>query len=202
MPRVGSVAAGNLTDLLLRWQQGDAAALDDLITLLYDDLKKLAHRCLRNERAGHTLQTTALVNEAYLRLTRAKRMHIQDRTHFFAFAAVAMRRILVDEARKRGNQKRGGARIRVTLEEAQAFLPERNIEVLALDQALTRLAKFSPRKCRVIELRFFAGLSIEECAEALNVSTDVVKREWRTAKLWLLKELDEAGDGSRAVESD
>ena len=194
-------AAGSVTNLLLRWREGDASAFDALITLLYDDLRKIAHRCLRSERPGGTLQTTALVNEAYLRLMQAHRIAFQDRVHFMAFAAQVMRRVLVDDARKRRNQKRGGQRTRVTLEEAQAIVPERQIDLLALDEALERLAAYAPRKGRVIELRFFAGLSIEECAEALQVSVDVVKREWRTAKLWLLRELDDAGNGPRALES-
>lgn len=201
MVGMSTLAAGSVTQLLRQWREGEPAAFDRLITLVYDDLRKIAHRCLRNERSDGMLHTTALVTEAYLRLVRANRLEFAARTNFFAFAAQAMRRILVDEARKQRNQKRGGTRRRVTLEDAMHVLPERNIEVLALDQALDRLAVLSPRKARVIELRFFAGLSIEECAEAMNVSVDVVKREWRTAKLWLLRELDEAGNGSRAVES-
>jgi RNA polymerase sigma factor (TIGR02999 family) len=197
-----TVTARTVTNLLHEWRAGDTHAFDQLITLLYDDLRRIAHRCLRNERPGGTLQTTALVNESYLRLLRAHRIDFQDRVHFLAFAAQVMRRILVDDARRRRNLKRGGERRRVTLDEAQATLPERNIDVLALDQALTRLGDFAPRKSRVVELRFFAGLSIEECAEAMSISVDIVKREWRTAKLWLLHELDEAGDGSGAVESD
>lgn len=195
-------ATRSVMDLLHEWRAGDTSAFDQLITLLYEDLRRIAHRCLRNERAGGTLQTTALVNESYLRLLRVHRIAFQDRVHFLAFAAQVMRRILVDDARRRRNQKRGGERRRVTLDEAQAMLPERNIDLLALDQALTRLTDYAPRKSRVVELRFFAGLSIEECAEAMSISVDIVKREWRTAKLWLLRELDEAGDGSGAVESD
>ncbi|HXG91878.1 MAG TPA: sigma-70 family RNA polymerase sigma factor [Blastocatellia bacterium] len=195
----------DVTQLLLKWRNGDESALDRVMPMVYGELRRLARRCLRGERAGHTIQTTTLVHEAYLRLVDASRIPWHDRQHFFAIAAQIMRRVLVDEARKRRFQKRGGQLIRVSLEEAPVFSSERDAELVALDEALDRLARFAPRKCRVVELRFFGGLSIEETAAALNVSTDIVKREWRTAKLWLLREMSGEGedrDGSCAVGAD
>ncbi len=147
---------------------------------------------MRRERAGHTLQTTALVNEAYLRLVNSSRVQWQDRAHFFAIVSQLMRRVLVDEARKRRNQKRGGELTRVAIDEVEMNKPPRDFDLLALDHALNQLAEFAPRKGKVVELRFFGGLSIEETAMVLGVSTDIVKREWRTAKLWLLQELSDS----------
>lgn len=157
--------------------------------IVYEELHRLARQCMRRERAGHTLQTTALVNEAYLRLANSSRVQWQDRAHFFAIAAQLMRRVLVDEARKRLNQKRGGEFTRVEIDAVQIKTQPRAFDLLALDQALDRLSQFAERKCKVVELRFFGGLSIEETALVLGVSVDIVKREWRTAKLWLLEEL-------------
>lgn len=157
--------------------------------LVYEELRRLARQTLHRERVGHTIQTTTLVHEAYLRLIDAARVPWQDRAHFFAIAARLMRRVLVDEARKRSFQKRGVDFTRITLDEAMVVAPVRAAEVVALDEALERLTQFAPRKCQVVELRFFGGLSIEETAVALRISTDTVKREWRTAKLWLLHEL-------------
>ena len=157
--------------------------------LVYEELRRLARQCMRRERAGHTLQTTALVNEAYLRMVNSSRVEWHDRAHFFAIAAQLMRRVLVDEARKRHDQKRGGEFNRITLDEALMPAQEREFDLLALDEALARLAQFAPRKCRVVEMRFFGGLSINETGAVLGISTDIVKREWRTAKLWLLQEL-------------
>ncbi|HEY3137974.1 MAG TPA: ECF-type sigma factor [Blastocatellia bacterium] len=182
-------ASEDVTLLLLEWRDGDESALDRLMPLVYDELRRLARRCLRRERAGHTMQTTTLVHEAYLRLVDASRVPWHDRAHFFAIAAKLMRRVLVDEARKRCYKKRGGEFTRTLLNEVMMITPERSPDLIALDEGLDRLAKFAPRKCRVVELRFFGGLSMEETAEALGVSTDIVKREWRTAKLWLLHEL-------------
>ena len=187
----------DVTELLLKWKDGDASALDRLMPLVYDELRRLARRCLRRERAGHTMQTTTLVHEAYLRLIDANRIPWEDRAHFFAIAAQLMRRVLVDEARKRHFKKRGGEFTRISLDEAMTVSRERERELMALDEALDRLATFAARKCRVVELRFFAGMSIEETAAALNISTDIVKREWRTAKLWLLHEL--GGDVRQSV---
>jgi RNA polymerase sigma factor (TIGR02999 family) len=157
--------------------------------LVYDELHRLARQCMRRERAGHTLQTTALVNEAYLRMVNSSQVEWHDRAHFFAIAAQLMRRVLVDEARKRRFQKRGGEFTRIELDEALASSQQREFDLLALDEALDRLARFAPRKCRVVEMRFFGGLGIDETGAVLGVSADVVKREWRTAKLWLLHEL-------------
>lgn len=182
-------AHADVTQLLLEWRNGDQSALNRLMPLVYEELRRLARRCLRRERAGHTIQTTTLVHEAYLRLIDADRVEWQNRTHFFAIAAKLMRRVLVDEARKRHFKKRGGEFTRISLDDAIALSAERCSELLALDEALDRLARFATRKSQVVELRFFGGLSIEETAAALNVSSDIVKREWRTAKLWLLREL-------------
>jgi len=189
-------APEDLTQLLLRWRSGDETALDQLMPLVYAELHRLARQCLRGERAGHTLQTTALVNEAYLRLIRSSQVQWQDRAHFFAVAAQLMRRVLVDEARTRNYKKRGGEMIRVSLAEAMMISSDRDAEMVALDEALNRLAQFAPRKCQVVELRFFGGLGIKETAAVLNISPDIVKREWRTAKLWLLNELTKEATGN------
>jgi RNA polymerase sigma factor (TIGR02999 family) len=158
--------------------------------LVYDELRRLARHYMGRERAGHTLQTTALVNEAFLRLTDARHVRWQDRAHFLGISARLMRRVLVDYARRRVFQKRGGAAQRVTLHEDLVSAPDPAVDVVALDRALEALAKVDPRKTRVVELRFFGGLSVEETAEVLQVSADTVKRDWRMAKLWLLRELE------------
>jgi len=173
----------------MQWQSGDNSALERLIPLVHDELRRLARQCMRREREGHTLQTTALVNEAYLRLVNSSRVQWHDRTHFFAIAAQLMRRVLVDEVRKHRYQKRGGGFTRIALDEALAISQQRELDVLALDLALDRLAQFAPRKCQIVEMRFFGGLSVDETGVVLGVSNDTVKREWRTAKLWLLREL-------------
>ncbi|HKR63692.1 MAG TPA: ECF-type sigma factor [Thermoanaerobaculia bacterium] len=191
-----------MTGLLLAWRSGDESALERLIPLVYPELRRVARRCLRGERAANTLDTTALVHEAYLRLRGVERIDWRDRVHFFAVIARLMRRVLVDEARRRCNQKRGGAFTRVSFAEAEAEAKAPEVNLLALDDALQRLAHFSPRKGQVVEMRFFGGLTIDETAEALGISVDIVKREWRTAKLWLLQDLEERRDGSRALESD
>ncbi|HEX6187740.1 MAG TPA: sigma-70 family RNA polymerase sigma factor [Pyrinomonadaceae bacterium] len=183
---------GDITGLLLQWRAGDESALNQLIPLVYEELRRLARQCMRRERGGLTLQTTALVNEAYLRMVKSSQVNWHDRAHFFAVAAQLMRRVLVDEARKRHYQKRGGEFTRITLDEASMPAHQREVDLLALDQALDRLAQFAVRKARVVELRFFGGLNITETAAVLGVSTDIVKREWRTAKLWLLNELSGA----------
>jgi RNA polymerase sigma factor (TIGR02999 family) len=177
------------TDLLLAWGQGDVGAFDRLAPLVYSELRRLAQRYMGRERPGHTLQATALVNEAYMRLVVIKQVRWQNRAHFFAMAARMMRRILVDSARARGNDKRGGGARRVEFDEALAVANELGPDLVALDEALTTLETVHPRKSQVVELRFFGGLSLEEAAEALHVSTDTVKRDWRFAKLWLLREL-------------
>jgi RNA polymerase sigma factor (TIGR02999 family) len=185
------------TDLLLAWRRGDRAAFDRLVPLVNDELHRLALRYVARERRGHTLQATALVNEAYLRLVEVTRIQWQDRAHFFAMAARTMRRILVDHARARDNDKRGGGAARVPLEPEMdvPHAPEQNL--VELDDALGRFETIHPRKSQVVELRFFAGLSLEETAEALHVSVDTVKRDWRFARLWLLRELsDERNTGA------
>ncbi len=182
-----------ITHLLLAWGQGDQAALDALMPLVYGELRKVAARHLRGQRAGHTLQTTALVNEAYLRLIDASQVKWQDRAHFFAVAAHFMRRILVDFARSRNYQKRGGGAQQVSLAEALAIEPERGADLLALDEALTRLQALNERQAQVVELRYFGGLSEEESAEALKVSVRTVRRDWNFARVWLHRELTGRG---------
>ena len=177
------------TGLLLKWGQGDETALGRLIPLVQRELHQIARRCMAGERAGNSLQATALVNEAYLRLINAKDVVWHDRAHFLAVAARVMRRILVDHARARHYQKRGGDAARVTLDEALVVASEPVQDVVAIDEALTALASVDARKSQVVEMRFFGGLTIEETAEALQVSRDTVKRDWKMAKLWLLREL-------------
>jgi RNA polymerase sigma-70 factor, ECF subfamily len=178
-----------VTDLLLAWGRGDRSALDRLIPLVYEELRRLAHRYMGQERPGHTLQTTALVNEAYLRLIDASRVRWQNRAHFFAVSAQLMRRILVDFARAHRNLKRGGAAQQVSLDEALPVAREPDADLVALDEALTALAAIDPRQARAVELRFFGGLSVDEAAEVLKVSPETVHRDWRVAKVWLLREL-------------
>jgi RNA polymerase sigma factor (TIGR02999 family) len=178
-----------VTQLLIDWSRGDQAALDSLMPLVYEELRRLAHRYMRRERVGHTLQTTALINEAYLRLIEQQHVQWQSRAHFFAIAAELMRRILVDYARTRTRAKRGGGALRVSLNEGAVSSQERGAELIALDDALQRLAVIDPRKSRVVELRFFGGLSIEETAEVLNVTPMTVVRDWKTAKAWLHREI-------------
>jgi RNA polymerase sigma factor (TIGR02999 family) len=187
---VATASPGAVTQLLRAWSAGDDAALDRLIPIVEAELRRLAHAYMRRERRDHTLQATALLNEAFLRLTGARQLRWEDRAHFLGIAARLMRHVLVDHARTRGYDKRGGGLQRVALDEGVAVLPERALNLLALDRALETLATVDPRKARVIELRFFGGLSVEEAAEVLHVSTDTVKRDWRLAKLWLLRELD------------
>ena len=182
-----------VTELLRLWSDGDDGALDRLMPLVEAELRRLARAYMRRERRGHTLQTTALINEAFLRLTDARRVRWQDRAHFLGISARLMRRVLVDHARARGYRKRGGGAHRVTLHEGLIASPDPAVDVVALDRALEALAAVDDRKSRVVELRFFGGLSVEEAAQVLRVSTDTVKRDWRLAKLWLLRELE--GDG-------
>ena len=179
----------DVSALLRAWSDGDQQALAQLMPIVYDQLRGLARQHLRRERAGHSLQTTALVNEAYMRLVDYKRMHWQDRAHFLAVSAQAMRRILVDHARRRRNVKRGGDQERVALDHTAVICADRSHDFGALDDALTALAKLAPRKAQVVELRFFGGLSVEETAEVLRVSPITVMREWKSAKAWLYREL-------------
>lgn len=187
MPRV---PPHQVTELLLDWSNGSQAALDKLIPLVDRELHRLAHHYMRHEKPGHTLQTTALVNEAYLRLVDQRNVHWKNRAHFFALSAQLMRRILVDHARKRKYAKRGGGANKVTLDEVMAVSNERGKDLIALDDALERLAAIDPRKSKVVELRFFGGLSVEEAAEALNISPLTVKRDWSMAKAWLYNTLN------------
>jgi RNA polymerase sigma factor (TIGR02999 family) len=183
------VPDGDVSGLLRAWREGDQTALDRLTPIVYEELHRLARNYLRRERTGHSLQATALVNEAYLRLVDYKRMRWQDRAHFFAVSAQAMRRILVDHARRR-NLKRGAGLQRLSLDDT-AVIDEARADggFVALDAALEDLAQLDPRKARVVELRFFAGLSVEETAEVLNVSAVTVMRDWSTARAWLYREL-------------
>jgi RNA polymerase sigma-70 factor (ECF subfamily) len=178
-----------VTGLLLKWGQGNESALERLIPLVYDELHRIARKHIGHEAIGHSLQPTALVNEAYLRLVAAQNVAWQDRTHFLAVSARIMRRILVDHARSRKYQKRGGGAARVTFDEALMVSDEPTQDLVALDDALEALATFDERKSRVIELRFFGGLSVEETASVLEVSPDTVMRDWRLAKAWLRREM-------------
>jgi RNA polymerase sigma factor (TIGR02999 family) len=184
----GEAAAGDISGILRAWSDGDQSALDRLTPIVYDELHRLARRYMRHERPGHSLQTSALVNEAYLRLVDYERMEWQNRAHFFAVSAQLMRRILVDHARRR-NLKRGGGVEHVVLEEAAVVGGGQGSDLVALDDAMNTLAQIDPRKVQVVEMRFFGGLSVEETAEVLKVSTITVKRDWRAARAWLYREL-------------
>lgn len=179
----------SLTQMLLAWNNGDETALAQLTPLVYQELHRLAHHYLAGERAGHMLQTTALVNEAYVRLVDWKNVEWQNRAHFFGLAAQMMRRILVDFARQQQFQKRGGKQQQLSLEEDALVVPERSAELVALDDALQALAQLNSRQSKVVELRFFGGLSIEETAEVLKVSVGTVRRDWSLAQAWLYREL-------------
>jgi RNA polymerase sigma factor (TIGR02999 family) len=192
---VPEASRADLTGLLIKWRQGDAAALDRLIPLAYAELRRIAHRHMRDERRNHPLQTTALVHEAYLRLIDVKRVDWQSRNQFYAVSARMMRRILVEEARKRNADKRGADASHVAMDEALLAAPQRGADVLALEDALERLEALDERKARVVELRCFAGLSVTETAEVLSVSEETVFRDWRMAKLWLRRELSAPSAG-------
>jgi RNA polymerase sigma-70 factor, ECF subfamily len=187
------VSSNELTDLLVEWQRGDSEALDRLTPLVYDEIRRIAHRYVQRERQGHTLQTTALVNEAYLRLASQQQINWHNRTHFFAVTAQVIRHILIDYARRRQYVKHGGDAQRVSFdaaletEEAALMSRPRAAELMALNEALDELAKLDPRKSRVVELRYFGGLSLAETAEVLEVSPMTVRRDWRAAKAWLYK---------------
>ena len=178
-----------MTQLLVDWSNGNQAALDKLMPLVYGELHRLAHKYMRQERPGHTIQTSGLVNEAYLRLVDQREVHWQNRAHFYGIAAQLMRRILVDHARSRQYAKRGGSSSHVPLDEGLIVSAERGAEVIALDDALKGLATFDERKSQIVELRFFGGLSIEETAEVLGVSPGTVMRDWTLAKAWLRREI-------------
>src|SRR5262247_1065086 len=186
-----------VTQLLLAWGDGDKAALEELTPLVYAELRRLAVRYMRRERAGHPLQTTALANEAYVRLIDLRQVRWQNRAHFFGVAAQLMRHILVDFARARRRAERGGYKQQVPLEEAEVVSKERDADFIALDDALKSLAEIDPRKSRMVELRFFGGLTVEETAEPLNVSPRTVMREWSLARDWLYRELSKGKEGGR-----
>jgi RNA polymerase sigma-70 factor (ECF subfamily) len=181
-----------ISQLLRAWSEGDRTALDKLLPLVYDELRRMARRHMDRQQAGHTLQTTALIHEAYLKLIDQKEAHWRNRAHFFGVAAKAMRSILVDYARASHAAKRGGEAVLVSLDEAAVASDERAAELVALDDALAGLAAFDRRKCQVVELRYFGGLSVEETAEVLQVSVETVARDWRLARIWLLRELSKA----------
>ena len=183
--------AEEVTQLLIRWSEGDKAALNELTPLVYDELRRVARNYMRREPTGHTLQTTALVNEAYLRLIGQERVRWQNRAHFFGIAAQLMRRILVDHARKRHNLKRGGDVRKIPLDQAVFVADEQAADLVALDGALRSLEALDERKGKVVELRFFGGLNIEEAAEVLSVSPATIQREWAMAKAWLYREITE-----------
>lgn len=182
-------APADVTQLLLAWNAGDRAALDHLIPIVYDELRRLARQHMRFEAPEHTLQATGLVNEVYLRLVDEKRVNWQNRAHFFGAAAQIIRRVLVDHARARRRLKRGGSAVKVSLYDEIGVLDGERLDIVALDKALSELAKLDPQQERIIELRFFAGLSIEDTAEALNISPATVKRNWATARAWLYREM-------------
>jgi RNA polymerase sigma factor (TIGR02999 family) len=183
-------SAPSVSQLLQRWNEGDQGALDQLTPLVYDELRRMARRYMKQQPAGHTLQTTALIHEAYLRLVGQQEKQWENRAHFFAVAAQAMRHILVDYARARKMAKRGGGAYQVSLDEALVIGPEGGDDLVALNDALDALAKLDRRQSQVVELRFFGGLTEEEISEVLNVSTRTVRSDWRLARSWLLRELD------------
>jgi len=187
-----------VTSLLKAWSSGDEQALEKLTPLVYRQLHQVARRYMAGERSGHTLQTTALVNEVYLRLVDCGRVNWQDRAHFFAMSAQLMRRILIDFARSRGYLKRGGAIPHISLEEAPSVCDEPDVNLVDLDDALKALAAVDERKSKVVELKFFGGLNVEETAEVLRVSSDTVMRDWKLAKIWLLRELSRGRAGHEA----
>jgi RNA polymerase sigma factor (TIGR02999 family) len=194
---VASPSGDDITQLLRAWGDGDETALERLMPLVYAQLRQAAHRYMARERRGHTLQSTALVNEVYVRLAKARQMRWQDRVHFFAVSAQMMRRILTDYARARHYAKRGGGAQVVSLDEAPEVSQKPRADLVALDDALNRLAAVDERKSQVVELRYFGGLSVEETGEVLKVSPDTVMRDWKLAKAWLLRELSgEQGDES------
>jgi RNA polymerase sigma-70 factor, ECF subfamily len=188
-------ASNQITELLQLWNQGDQGAIDKLVPLVYRELHRLAQRYLSDERPGHTLQTTALVNEAYIRLVDSSHANWEGRTHFFGVCAQVMRRILVDSARSRQALKRGGGVSALDLDEALAVAKQPGTDLVAIDEALQSLAAFDPRKSQVVEMRFFGGLSVKEAAEVLKVSPETVRRDWKLAKSWLRRELSR-GDSS------
>jgi len=186
---LGPASSSQVTALLLRWSEGDSAAREALIPLVYDELRRLARHCLASQRPDHTLQSTALVHEAYLRLVGRTSVHWDNRLHFFAVAAQLMRRILVDHARKQNAAKRGGNYLTLALDESLGPPQKREVNLIALDDALTNLATLDSRQSQIVELRFFGGLSIEDSSRVLGISPTTVKREWATARAWLYEQM-------------
>ena len=186
---MSAISSQNLTELLVECSAGDSDALEKLTPLVYVELRRIAHRYMQGERSGHTLQTTALVNEAYVRLAGEQKISWENRDHFFAVMARVMRHVLTDHARRRNYAKHGGGARQVSLPELDLMSVERASELVALDEALLQLASIDPRKSRVVELRYFGGLSLEETAEVLSISVMTVRRDWRAAKAWLFREL-------------
>jgi RNA polymerase sigma-70 factor, ECF subfamily len=183
-------SSSSVSQLLKAWSQGDEAALEQLTPLVYDELHRLARRFMRRESPGHTLQTSALVNEAYLRLIDQRNVSWQNRSHFFGIASQLMRRILVDHARSQARQKRGGNAQRLSLDATAVLTKERVVDLVAIDEALTKLAEFDSQKSRIVEMKFFGGLTNDEVAECLNVSSRTIEREWRKSKAWLKSALE------------
>jgi RNA polymerase sigma factor (TIGR02999 family) len=178
-----------ITQLLIAWRNGETKALDDLMPLVHRELKRIARNFMRRQRVGHTLQTTALVNEAFVRLVDSDKVNWQDRSHFYAISAQLMRRVLVDAARRRNSAKRGGERVQVTLADDVKSAEADQVDVVAIDEALERLAVLNQRHCQIVELRYFGGLTEDEIAETLNVSSRTVRRDWNLARAWLYREL-------------
>lgn len=189
-----SIASNQITQLLSRWSQGETAAREELVPLVYDELRRIARRYLAGQSQGHTLQSAALVHEAYLRLVGHTTVHWDDRAHFYAVAAQLMRRILVDHARKRRAAKRGQDRVTLTFDERLMPAKQRELDLIALDDALNALSRMNVHQSRVVEMRFFTGLSIEETARALGISPATVKRDWSVARAWLYREMARAAD--------
>jgi RNA polymerase sigma-70 factor, ECF subfamily len=179
-----------ITQLLIAWRNGEAQALDELMPLVHRELKRIARNFMRRQNAGHTLQTTALVNEAFVRLVDTDKVNWQDRSHFFAISARLMRRVLVDAARRKNSAKRGGERIQVTLADDVRSTESDHVDVVAIDEALGRLAAMNERQCRIVELRYFGGLTEDEIADTLNISSRTVRRDWNLARAWLYRELN------------
>jgi len=191
---VRSASSYPVTDLLARWREGDIAAREALVPLVYDELRRIARKCLAGQGSDQTLQPTALVHEAYLRLVRHDFVSSQSRAHFFAIAATMMRQILVDHARRNAAEKRGGRATKVVFEDQVPAPQQSMVDLIALDDALQQLATLDPRQCQIVELRFFGGLSIEETAELVNISPATTKREWATARIWLHNAINPGAD--------
>jgi RNA polymerase sigma factor (TIGR02999 family) len=192
---LGDATPNAVTDLLVRWNDGDLASRDALMPLVYDELRRIARKNLSGQRSDHTLQATALVHEAYLRLVNRKAVNWQGRAHFFALAAKMMRQILVDHARMRNASKRGGGSITLVLDEEVGFAKGTSLDLIELDNAMKRLAALDGRQCQIVELRFFGGLSIEEAARVVDVSPATAKREWATARVWLHHAMENGVEG-------